>query len=231
MPFIFALFVQRVCCRRVHNHIVPSAARRTFKKRAITSVSIACAKLIYLHRLQPNIVRVQAEVPASYQRILHSLCARSCVCFLPFDVRTFLPTQSSRKSRPKLFHPIIALPQPSSSYSPLPFPLHHSNIISSTIHPYGHTICHHTCLPLPSFTTRIFRSSVGSAILCHLISRRLRMAKCSMPLDTLFLLYLVVTRLLLLRRQMSEQEIKCEEQDWRRLSKNRLLSTSTTDPL
>lgn len=36
---------------------------------------------------------------------------------MPLSVCTFLPTQTSSKSRPKLFHPIITLPQPSSSYS------------------------------------------------------------------------------------------------------------------
>lgn len=123
-------------------------------KRAITSISIRCAKLIYLHRLQTNIARIRAEAPVGYLRILQGLCARSCVCVVPLDLLTFLPTQTFSKSRPKLFHP-ITLPQPSSSYSPLPFSLPH-NIISFTIHSYGHTICHHTYLPLPILHHPIF---------------------------------------------------------------------------
>lgn len=71
------------------------------------------------------------------------------------DLLTFLPTQAFSKSRPKRFHP-ITLPQPSSSYSPLPFSLPHSNIISFTIHSYGHTICHHSYLPLPILHHPIF---------------------------------------------------------------------------
>lgn len=123
-------------------------------KRAITSISIRCAKLIYLHRLQTNIARIRAEAPVGYLRILQGLCARSCVCVVPLDLLTFLPTQTFSKSRPKLFH-LITLPQPSSSYSPLPFSLPH-NIISFTIHSYGHTICHHTYLPLPILHHPIF---------------------------------------------------------------------------
>lgn len=109
---------------------------------------------------------VWTEAPASYLRILHSLRARSCVRFMPLDVCTLLPTQTSSKSRPKLFHPIITLPQLSSSYSPLPFSLHHSNVISFTLWSYN--------LPsyLPSFTIlRHPTPSDFSAILCHPIWR------------------------------------------------------------
>lgn len=135
--------------------LIPHPPLAILLKRAITSISIRCAKVIYLHRLQTNIARIRAEAPVGYLRILQGLCARSCVCVVPLDLLTFLPTQALSKSRPKWFHP-ITLPQPSSSYSPLPFSLPHSNIISFAIHSYGHTICHHSYLPLPILHHPIF---------------------------------------------------------------------------
>lgn len=136
--------------------LAPHPPHAILLTRAITSISIRCAKCIYLHRLATNIAHIRAAFAHVFTY------ARPSVNHAP---NSSIPSHS-----PSLHHPIL-----------LCLSLPRSNIISLTIHSYGHTIYHHTYLsfahPSPScfssaaFTVRplAISSQACQPILCHSI--------------------------------------------------------------